>query len=211
MNRDGYLSCVGELAPADPLTETILEETDETRLHTELRETFAPAGGQLTRDGWNTHQLMITPSTYTTIEVPEGQKYLLTMGWTSPVSKLAFYGCTRDDPGPFFPGPGANEFNPPSLTHNMISAAGDTWAPPLGIIPPVNNVNPPQVHVFDDEDNVTVPYFDGACPLGRPTRVKVFYDPANTDDMYVNTRPVTVPVDLADLSITKDRGRSGWR
>ena len=202
--QNGYLSCVGELAAAEPMVETILEETDETRLHTELRETFAPAvTGQNTRTGWNTHQVMVTPSNFTAIRVPEGQKYLLTLGWTSPVSKLAFYGCTRDEPGPFFPGPGPNEFNPPALDHTDISAAGDTWAPPLGIIPPVNNPNPPQVHVFDDEDNITVGYFDGACPLGQPTRVKVFYDPANTDDIYINTRDVTVPVDLADLSITK--------
>ncbi len=201
--ENGYVSCVGELAPSDPLVETILEETDETRLHTELRETYAPADAANARVGWNTHQLMVTPSNYTTISVPEGQKYLLTLAWTSPVSKLAFYGCTRDEPGPFFPGPGANEFNPPPLDHNMISAAGDTWAPPLGILPPVNNPNPPQVHLFDDEDNATVGYFDGACPLGGPTRVKVFYDPADTDDIYINTRDVTVPVDQADLEITK--------
>jgi len=208
---DGFDSCVGELAAREPLVERILEETREPRFGSELRETFNPAFDGSTapppdarlRDGWETHQTIVTPWDFTDVEVPNGDNYLLTLNWRTDVGRLSFYGCTRDEPGPFTPGPDRDAFgelvpNLPPLSHDDIADAADTWAPPGDVIPRPNQPNPPQTMPDD-----IVPYHDGACPAGLSQRVKVFYDPENTDDIYVNMRDVDLPIDFADLRLQK--------
>ena len=217
---DRFDACVGELAPAEPLVERITAETREPRFGNELRETFnesddsgtGPEGRLM--DGWETHQVVMTPWDYTEVQVPDGQNYLLTLDWRSDVSRLAVYGCTRDEPGPFAPGPDRDAFgdlvpNPPPLSHDDIADAAGTWPiPPPHHIPGVflpapNQSNPAQPFEPDD----ILPYFDGFCPGGERLRVKIFYDPTDTDDVYVNEREVRLPTRFADLRLEKRSSR----
>ncbi len=213
---DRYDACVGELAPAEGLIERITAETREPRFGNELRETFnesdTPVGGEEDRDmdGWETHQVIVTPWDYTEVQLPDGQQYLLTLDWRSDVSRMALYGCTRDEPGPFDPGPERDQFgnlvpNPPPLSHEDIASAGATWPipPPHHIggvfLPLPNQLDPPQPF----EPNDILPYFDGFCPGGERLRVKIFYDPTDTDDVYVNEREVLLPTRFSDLRLQK--------
>ena len=219
---DGFDACVGDLAPAEPMVERILEEEVEPRFGTELRETYHGRDGVdgttpdfrdpdplRDRDGWETHQTIVTPWNYTDIELPDGQQYLLTLNWRSEVNRLSFYGCTRDLPGPFTSRddlPGLDPFEL-GLTHNEIAAALGSWAPPLppeNGIPLTNLSNPPQTQPENDDDDDTIlPYYDGLCDPGETTRVKIFYDPTNQDDPYVNRRRLDLPVFTADIRLEK--------
>ncbi len=219
---DGFDACVGELAPAEPMVERILEEELEPRFGTELRETYHGRDGVdgsppayrdpdplRTRDGWETHQTIVTPWNYTDIQLPDGQQYLLTLNWRSTVNKLAFYGCTRALPGPFTSRddiPGLDPFEL-GLTHDQIAAALESWSPPLSPetgIPFVNLFNPPQTQPENDDDDDTIlPYYDGQCDQGVTTRVKIFYDPTDQDDPYVNRRMIDLPVFTADIRLEK--------
>jgi len=197
-NLGAFDKCVGDLAAAGPLAETIVEEEREPRFGTELRETLSEGDGdgQATRDGWRTHQTIVTPWDFTDVNVPEGQQYLLTLNWRSTVGQLAFYGCTRQAPGPF------DDDNLPGLSHPDIAIAAQGWRD--GIIPFPNQLDPPQtVPELDEGVDAIQPYYDAACPLGETVRVKVFYDPALDDDIFVNDRDVDLPISFADLSIEK--------
>jgi len=223
---DGFGRCVGPLAPAEPMVERILEERHEPRFGTELRETYHGRDGVdgsppeyrdpsplRDRDGWEVHQDIVTPWNFTDIELPDGQQYLLTLNWRTTAGKLAFYGCTRDNPGPFTSRddlPGLSPFEL-GLTHQQIAAAAVSWAPPPGsqIIPPPNLLDPPQtMPENDDGDDTILPYYDAQCGPVTIPRVKIFYDPTNTDDPYVNRRTVDLPVRTADLRLEK-RASSG--
>ena len=219
---DGFDACVGELEPAGPLVERILEEEIEPRFGTELRETYHGRDGVdgspsdfrdpdplRDRDGWETHQTIVTPWNYTDIELPDGQQYLLTLNWRSEVNKLAFYGCTRQLPGPFTSRddiPGLDPFEL-GLTHDQIAAALESWAPPSAPesgIPFVNLFNPPQTKPRNaDREDTILPYYDGQCDPGVTTRVKIFYDPTDQDDPYVNRRRLDLPVFTADIRLEK--------
>ena len=129
---DFFGPCSGDIAPADPLQEIIRAEEPEPRLGTELRETYTVTD---TETAWQTHQTLTAPTGYTTVDVPEGQIYLLTLPWRAPGSRIAFYGCTRGEPGPF------DEDNPPPLDHDALQTIAECWR--LGIIPPVDEGNAP--------------------------------------------------------------------
>ncbi len=201
-NQNFYDACVGELAAAGPQEQRITEEEPEERFAHELRETYRPGSGtddQFAEDGWETHQQAVTPGDYTEIALPEGERYLLTLNWRSPVSRLAFYGCTRADPGPF-----DDENDLPGLSHSEVAAAGATWD--TALIPPVNRFDPP----FLDENGNGIPdyapFFDARCSVTETVRVKLFYDPTEDDDLYVNKRPVDLPFLDLDAAIEKTAG-----
>ena len=174
---DHFGPCIGALAPAEALVETIVAETHEPRFGVELRETYnLPVGirtgaeqGPTTlgsddaaidgpaapmtvvlqpdarsRFGWETHQSQITPWTYTAIAVPSGQLYLATLNWRSPVNDLAFYGCTRQHPGPF------DEDDPPVLDQQDILEASLCWRADL-IPPPPSQRFPPFIGLPADD------------------------------------------------------------
>ena len=194
-------ACVGALAPAGPQVQRIVEEEPELRFGQELRETYRPAeraGVPAPRleDGWETHQLAVTPGHYTEIGLPEGETYLLTLNWRSEVSRLAFYGCTRDEPGPF-----DDEEFPPQIGHDDVAAAAATWDPAL--IPAVNRFDPPLLDADANGIQDITPFFDARCSVTETVRVKLFYDPTEDDDLYVNKRPVTWLLPQVDLSIDK--------
>jgi uncharacterized repeat protein (TIGR01451 family) len=155
---DAFAPCVGETAPAGPLTEEIVAEEGEPRLGTELRETYARPTDDFTQVGWYTHQTLGTSDTFTEIAVPEGQKYLLTMSWRSPSNRLAFYGCTRQDPGPF------SELDPPAISHEDLIQITECWRD--GIIPDeVDDGTPPYVGPPNGGDYDDLP---GDLTIGPP-------------------------------------------
>ncbi|MFQ5459448.1 MAG: hypothetical protein ACE5EL_01510, partial [Anaerolineae bacterium] len=184
-NTRRYDSCVGDLAAMRPLTERIVAEATEPRYGTELIELYRRL--RRLRATWQTDQGIVIPNQYTEVQVPRGQMYLLTSNWRSPVSRLHFYGCLQTTPPPFPRGV-------PGLNHDDIAAAAAGWSPPapLNIIPPANQRNPsqpvPPPFIPPGEPPIYAPYFDAR--LGGPDpRVKIFYDPAETTDIYVNLRP----------------------
>ena len=196
-NASIYASCVGALAAADPLVETIVDEAHEPRFGTELRETYNdlvdPPRDQV---GWETHQTIVTPWNFTELNVPEGQQYLLTLNWRSPAGRLAFYGCTRQDPGPF------DEDDPPGLSHADIAGIALGWR--SGIIPPVNQVLPPQTRPeLPGGELAIVPYYDATCSVSDTVRVKIFYDPADADDLLLSDEEVILPITEADIRLQK--------
>jgi uncharacterized repeat protein (TIGR01451 family) len=200
-NLNFYDACVGALAAAGPQVQVITEEEPELRFGQELRETYRPAEGTNTpaprfEDGWETHQLAVTPGDYTEISLPEGETYLLTLNWRSEVSRLAFYGCTRDEPGPF-----DDEEFPPQIMHPDVVAAAAPWDPAL--IPAVNRFDPPVLDADANQIQDIVPYFDARCSVTETVRVKLFYDPTEDDDLYVNKRPVPGLLPELDVSIDK--------
>jgi len=209
--RAEFGACVGPLAPAEPLVETILDEARDPRLGTELRETYHGRDGVdgdppdfrdpdplRARDGWQVHQVLTTPENFTDISVPDGQRYLLTLGWRTPAGRIALYGCTRAFPGPF----DADEA--PPIDHYEIVATADTWAPPFGVLPSVNVVDPPQTRpALADGSPAIVPYHDAQCSVTETVRAKLFYDPTDPNDIYVNRRGVRLPFEIADLSVEK--------
>ena len=200
-NLNFYDACVGALAPAGPQMQQIVAEEPEPRFAQELRETYRPSEGSSSpaprlEDGWETHQLAVTPGDFTEIGLPEGQRYLLTLNWRSEVSRLAFYGCTRDAPGPF-----DDENEPPELGHDDVAMAAMGWDPLL--VPAVNRFDPP---LRDEDDNGIqdiAPFFDARCSVTETVRVKLFYDPTEDDDLYVNKRPVDLPYLDIDAAIEK--------
>jgi hypothetical protein len=182
-NRLRFDACVGRLAPARPLIIRIRREAVEPRLGVELREIFFAGNGTAPAPlGWQTDQSIVIPNQYTDVAVPDGQLYLLTLNWTSPVSRLAFYGCTREAPGPF-----PNIL--PGIDHAELAAIAAAWSPPApaNIIPPPNQLNPPLTSLFP------APYYDARLG-GPPVRVKLFYDPSESTDPYFN-------ISLIDLGL----------
>ncbi len=199
-NTRQYDPCVGPLASARPLVVNIVAESREPRYGTELLEIFdRDTSGTVYR--WQTDQVIVTPNTYTEVRVPAGQQYLYTSNWRSRYSRLHFYGCTRITPPPFPAGV-------PGLTHQQLAELAAAWsspppwaeppnllAPP-NIIPFPNQLNPnqpiPPPIVLPGEPPIYAPYFDAR--LGGPTvRVKVFYDPQDPNDWYINRRNLDYP------------------
>ncbi len=174
----GLGSCVGPLAAAGARELTILAEEPEPRFASQLREIWDRDGAGLR---WETDQLRTTPSDFTELRLPRDQLALLTLNWTSPVSRLGFYGCSPARPGPFPDGE-------VGISHGQLTAAAAGWAPPTGIVPAPNRDR--TVEVGNDE--VTLPYYDARIGTDR-VRVKFFYDPAASDDPYVNPRAIPVP------------------
>ena len=174
----GLTSCVGDLAAAPARELIITAEEPEPRLATQLREIWdrGEAGFR-----WETDQLRVTPGSFTELRLPRGQQALLTLNWTSAVSRLGFYGCSPIRPGPFPDGA-------VGVDHDAITAAANGWAPPAGIIPARNRDRTVDVA----GDDVTLPYYDARIGA-QPVRVKFFYDPANAQDPYINPRPIPIP------------------
>jgi uncharacterized repeat protein (TIGR01451 family) len=181
----GLLECTGPLEPSGPLVTEIRAEEPEPHFGTELREIWSRQERGLT---WETDQHWTTPWQYTEISVPDGQQYLLTLNWTSPVSRLAFYGCLPEDGGPFPEGD-------PGIDHQTLADIAEEWTPDDLLNDPndyliIPDPNRDRVVEVDNVD-VTVPYYDARIGDYAP-RVKLFYDPTDANDPYVNTRPVTV-------------------
>lgn len=187
-NTRQYDPCVGSLAPAGPFVETIIAETREPRYGTELLEILERETTD--RFTWQTDQTIVIPDTYTEVSLPRDQQYLYTSNWRSPVSRLHFYGCLRTTPPPFPSGV-------PSLTHAQVAALAAAWSPPApaNIIPAPNQLNPaqpaPPPFIPPGEPPIYAPYFDAR--LGGPSvRVKIFYDPQDNNDWYINRRTADI-------------------
>jgi hypothetical protein len=190
-NTRNYDPCVGPLAAAPPLAENIVAEAREPRYGTELLEILDRVGQLPSRFTWQTDQTIVIPDTYTEVNLPRGQQYLYTLNWRSPVSRLHFYGCLRSTPPPFPTGV-------PSLTQAQIAAIAAAWSPPAPpfIVPFPNQLNPaqpaPPPFIPPGEPPIYAPYFDAR--LSGPTvRVKIFYDPLDPNDWYINRRNVDFP------------------
>ncbi|MCB9176576.1 MAG: DUF11 domain-containing protein [Caldilineae bacterium] len=136
-NPDAFTECNGPIRAAGPLTETILAEEREPRRATELRETYSISGTLGTRPAWETHQAVAAADGFTELRLPRDQQYLLTSSWRSPFNRLAFYGCTALEPGPY------TEDDPPPLGQVDLQVVSECWRP--GILPDADTGNPPYV------------------------------------------------------------------
>ncbi|MCB0217180.1 MAG: hypothetical protein KDH92_11120 [Chloroflexi bacterium] len=197
----GMLACTGPLEAADPLRETIREEEPEPRLWSELREIWS-LQSPVEPFTWETDQQHTTPYQYTDISLNDDQVYLLALNWTSPVSRLAFYGCLPDDGGPFPEGD-------PGLGQDDIAAIAEAWTPLDASNDPNDHVIIPVwnrdriVDIDFQHQDVRVPYYDARIGSYQP-KVKLFYDPTDPNDVYINPRTITVtlPADM-DMGIEK--------
>jgi hypothetical protein len=194
-NTREYDPCVGSLAAARPFQVDITAETREPRYGTELLELYYRAVDENDINyGWQTDQVLVTPYTYTELRLPGGQQYLYTSNWRSPVSRLHFYGCTRVTPPPFPQGV-------PGISHQRLAQLAAAWGNPPAWIQPPNLLAPANIIPFPNQANPPqpspivlpgfvpqyAPYFDAR--LGGPSvRVKIFYDPADPNDWYINRR-----------------------
>ncbi len=180
-----YGPCVGQLSAFGPLAETIVAEDMEPRLGVEIEEINRRSRLDWR---WQTDQSIVIPNQYTDLAVSPGQQYLYTSNWTSPVSRLHFYGCLRILPPPFPSGV-------PGLTHEQLANLAAAWSPPAprNIVPAPNQLNPPQPVpplVPPGEPPIYARHYDAR--LGGPdVRVKLFYDPTDSNDIYFNRRRIS--------------------
>ena len=67
----------------------------------------------------------------------------------------------------------------------------------------MNRFDPPVLDADANGIQDITPFFDARCSVTETVRVKLFYDPTEDDDLYVNKRPVDIPYTRADVSIEK--------
>ncbi len=197
----GMLECTGPLEAAGPLVETIREEEPEPRFWNELREIWS-LQSEVEPFTWETDQQRTTPWQYTEISLNEEQTYLLALNWRSPVSRLAFYGCLPEDGGPFPEGD-------PGLDHDELADLAEPWTPDDILNDPTDHVIIPvwnRDRVVDIDFNTTdvrVGYYDARIGTYQP-KVKLFYDPTDDNDPYINPRTITITLPtIMDMEISK--------
>ncbi len=112
-------------------------------------------------DRWSTEQFHTLPDQYTDLELPAGQLYLLTSDWRSDQSWMHYYSC-----------------HPITDTQEGLSVLTD------GNIPYPNAV-------ITFTGGITNTYYNASLPPYDPVRVKFWYDPEDTDGIYVGTWETT--------------------
>ncbi len=90
--RDGH--CRGDPLPGVvPCQIRIVEEDSEPQYFGELKELYYEPDYAIGTELWQTEQWHTVPDEYTDLELPTGQKYLLTSNWESEMSRAYYYGC----------------------------------------------------------------------------------------------------------------------
>ena len=113
-------------------------------------------------DRWSTEQFHILPDRFTELALPAGQLYLLTSDWESDQSWVHYYGCDPTDD---------------YFTQDELSGLHSDIPAPNAVITftgPITNT-----------------YYSASLPPYEPLRVKFWYDPDDSDDLYVGTWGMT--------------------
>jgi hypothetical protein len=168
--------CRGELIkPVRPLEVRIVDEDREPQFLGELKEKYWEEIARPPEEVWQTEQWHTVPDQYTEVQLPQGQKYLLTSDWESDESRVHYYTCCDDWPDPM------------EQCHPDIPS-------PNTFLPDCTNQSP---------------YFEATSR--QPLRVKFWYDPADTRDIYVNTwqGPWPQPTPTPTPSPTPPPGATG--
>jgi len=117
-------------------------------------------------DRWNSQRFIIYPDEYTELKLPPGELYLLTSDWRSDQSRAHYY-------------------SEPSCSGDYVRRNQDQLSLLNPGIPLTNTLSVSGVG-----------FFDASLPLPSPTdtlRVKFWYDPTRTDDLYIRAWSLNVP------------------
>lgn len=181
---DGCLNCRGKpIKNIPPFQIRIVDEDREPQFSGELKEKYYECCDD---ELWQTEQWRIVPDQYTELQLPAGQKYLVTSNWQSNQSRAHYYGC----------GDGGCYDQP--LLHGWSGGQIPDWN--VEIVAPAPPSIPPIRYRFYD------------AQFGEdPLRVKFWYDPQDPKDIYVNTwqGPGPAPTPTPTASPTPPAGGTG--